>query len=134
MTLAFPTVTALAAALLALWLLWLSVAVIRQRLRARVAIGTGESTLLLRAVRAHANFAEYVPVSLALLLLLELGGAPRWWVAGLAGALVVGRVTHALGIAREPEALRFRQAGMLLTFSVLGFGALSLLALALSRG
>jgi uncharacterized membrane protein YecN with MAPEG domain len=134
MTLAFPTFTSLAAAALALWLLWLSCAVIRERLRTRAAIGTGDDMLLLRAVRAHGNFAEYVPLSLALLLLLELGGAPGLWVAALAAALVAGRVFHALGIAREPEALRLRQAGMLLTFGVLGLGALSLALLALTRG
>ncbi len=128
----FPAITALAAAALALWLLWLSAAVIRQRIAASRALGVREADrMLLRAVRAHANFAEYAPMALLLLLLLEVGGAPAWWVGALAAALVAGRVTHALGISREPEALRFRQAGMMLTFAVLGLGALSLAALAL---
>lgn len=127
----FPTITALAASALALWLLWLSVAVIRQRIATRRALGVrDDDRMLLRAVRAHANFAEYAPMALVLLLLLELGGAPSWWVAALAAALVAGRVAHALGISREPEALRFRQAGMMLTFAVLALGAVSLLALA----
>jgi uncharacterized membrane protein YecN with MAPEG domain len=131
-TIPFPAITALTAASLALWLLWLSVAVIRERLRAKRALGVrDDDRMLLRAVRAHANFAEYAPMALVLLLLLEVGGAPSWWVGALAAALVAGRVTHALGISREPEALRFRQAGMLLTFGVLGLGALSLAALAL---
>lgn len=125
-----PPVTATAAALLALWLLWLSVAVIRQRLAAKRAIGVKDGdVLLLRAVRAHANFCEYAPTALILLLLAELGGAPTWWVAALAAALVAGRATHAIGISREPETLILRQIGMLLTFAVLAAGALTLLAL-----
>ncbi len=128
----FPTITALAAAALALWLLWLSVAVIRERIAAKRALGVSDDDrMLLRAVRAHANFSEYAPMALVLLLILEMGGAPAWWVGALAAALVAGRVAHALGISREPEALRFRQAGMMLTFSVLGLGALSLAVLAL---
>ena len=64
------------AALLALLYLALSGLVIRQRLRHGVPIGLGEAEGLLRASRAHGNFAEYVPFALVLILLLEQGGAP----------------------------------------------------------
>ncbi|MBY0335181.1 MAG: MAPEG family protein [Acetobacteraceae bacterium] len=124
-------VTSLWAALCAAWLLWLSVAVIRQRLRARVAIGLGEDRLLLRACRAQGNFVEYAPLALLLILLLELGGTAAWFLHALGAALFLGRVVHALGISREPEQLRLRQAGMLLTFGVLALGAAALLARAL---
>jgi uncharacterized membrane protein YecN with MAPEG domain len=120
-------ITSLWAALLALWLLWLSVAVIRQRLRTQVAVGTGGDRLLLRAARAQGNFVEYAPICLVLILLLELQGHAPWFLHAMGAALLAGRVLHALGISREPEQLRLRQAGMLLTFGVLGLGAAALL-------
>lgn len=120
-------VTSLYAALLALLFLALSVLVIRQRLRARMALGLGEAEGLLRASRAHGNFAEYVPLLLVLLLLLELGGASGPLLHGLGAAVLLGRVLHAAGISRSPEQLRLRQAGMLLTFTPLAVAALALI-------
>ena len=120
-------VTSLYAALLALLFLALSVLVIRQRLLGKVVIGLGESEGLLRASRAHSNFAEYVPVLLILLLLLELGGARPWLLHGLGAAILLGRALHAAGISRSPERLVFRQAGMMLTFGPLAVAALALL-------
>lgn len=120
-------VTSLYAALLALLLALLSVLVIRQRLRAGVAIGLGKSEGLLRAARAHGNFVEYAPLVLLLMLLLELGGAGGVLLHALGAATLLGRVLHAAGISREPEQLRWRQAGMLLTFGPLLVAALALL-------
>ncbi len=115
------------AALLALLYLVLSVLVIRQRYRSRTAIGLGTAEGLLRASRAHGNFAEYAPLALVLMLLLEQGGSAPWLLHGLGAALLLGRASHALGISRSPEQLRFRQLGMLLTFGVLLVAALALL-------
>ncbi len=115
------------AALLALLYLALSGLVIRQRLRHGVPIGLGEAEGLLRASRAHGNFAEYVPFALVLILLLEQGGAALWLLHGLGVALLLGRLSHAWGISRLPERLLFRQLGMLMTFGVLGVAALALL-------
>jgi uncharacterized membrane protein YecN with MAPEG domain len=120
-------VTALYAALLALLFLALSVLVIRQRLAAKVALGLGKAEGLLRASRAHGNFAEYVPVLVVLLLLLELGGSRSWLLHVLGAAILLGRVLHAAGISRSPERLALRQAGMLLTFGPLAVAALALL-------
>lgn len=120
-----PRVTACYAALLALLFLVLSFRVIRQRYRARVAVGTGGDPRLERAVRVHANFAEYVPFVLLLVLLAELLGTPAWWLHTLGAALVIGRVFHAYGVSRTPETLVFRQIGMVLTFSTLAAAALT---------
>jgi uncharacterized membrane protein YecN with MAPEG domain len=120
-------ITALYAALLALLFLALSVLVIRQRLEAKVALGLGKAEGLLRASRAHGNFAEYVPILLVLLLLLELGGSRPWLLHALGAAILLGRVLHASGISRSPERLVLRQAGMLLTFVPLAVAALALL-------
>ena len=60
-------VTPLYAALLALWFVVLSLHVIRCRREARVSLGDGGNGRLQRAIRAQANFAEYVPLALVLL-------------------------------------------------------------------
>ena len=111
-------VTAVAAALLTALYLVLCIRVIGQRRARGIALGTGHPALE-RAYRAQANFAEYVPLGLILLGLLEGLRAPVPLVFGLAAALVLGRALHAFGISREPEELRFRVAGMVFTFAML---------------
>jgi uncharacterized membrane protein YecN with MAPEG domain len=124
--------TALYAAILAGLFLVLSIRVIGARRRYRVAFGAPHR-LLERAVRAHGNFAEYVPMALILLGLNEGMGMPAGFVHALGSALVVARGLHAWGISQEPEALRWRVAGMVLTFAVLGTAAAALLGLVLAR-
>lgn len=116
-------ITSLYAALLAGVLVWLSVRVIGQRRRARIALGTGEDEALLRAARAQANFVEYVPMALILLALLEGAGTGPFLLHALGAALLGGRLAHGVGISRSPEDMRLRQIGMALTLGVLIAGA-----------
>ena len=69
-------ITAFYASLLALLFILLSARVIAQRREAKVEIGHGESAQLLRRMRVHANFAEYVPFALLLMTLAESLRAP----------------------------------------------------------
>ncbi len=105
------------ACFLATLFLALSVQTIRVRRRSKVAIGSGGNPLLARASRAHANFAEYVPLALFLMALFEIRqGDPRAiHAAGL--ALSFGRISHGFGISREDEDFRFRIGGMAGTFT-----------------
>lgn len=127
----FP-VASLYAALAGLVLLWLSLRVIRERGRAKVALGHGEAEALLRASRAQGNFVEYAPLALLLIALLEAFGTGPWLLHALGAALLAGRLLHGVGIARIPEDMRLRQAGMGLTFGVLGAASLLLLLRAVS--
>lgn len=114
-----PKLAALYGALAGLLFMALTLGVFQARTRARVMIGDGGNKPLLRASRAHANFAEYAPITLLLLALAEMTGAPAWLlhVAGI--ALLAGRAAHAFGIRQEPEPIIFRQIGMGLTFAAL---------------
>lgn len=123
---AFPA-TSLYAALLGLLLLALSMRVIARRLAARTPFGFGEDERLLRAIRAQGNFAEYAPLTLLLILLLEARDFPPGLLHILGGMTLGGRLLHALGISPERERLILRQLGMLLTFAALGLGAAFLL-------
>ena len=123
--------TSLYAALLAALFILLSLRVIQARRVHRVALGAPHR-LVERAVRAHGNCAEYVPLGLVLLGLLEGMGLPAWGIHALGSAFLAGRLLHAWGISQEPEVFRFRTAGMGLTFAVLGVGAAALLGLVLA--
>jgi uncharacterized membrane protein YecN with MAPEG domain len=140
MTDAAMSVTPLYAGLLALLFLVLSQRAIRARRQARLALGAGDDPALLRAIRVHGNFAEYVPLALLLLLLLELQLAPALsqpaallpalLLHGLGATLLLGRLLHAIGVARAPEQFRYRIGGMILTLTMIGVTALGNLALA----
>ena len=124
-------VTAIYAALLALLYVALSARVIRRRRAAQVAIGTTGFPQLERAARVHGNFAEYVPITLLLLLILELGGAVPWTLHLSGAALAAGRLVHAYGVSRDPENFGFRVAGMALTLTTIAALAVMLIVEAL---
>ena len=114
---AFP-VTLATASLLAIAYAFLSVAVGRQRGMANISLGLGPeasvaigqehtASSLLVAIRRHAQFAEYVPISIILLLLLELSHTNRIALIVLAAMLVTSRLAMALGLGRStPNPLR----------------------------
>jgi uncharacterized membrane protein YecN with MAPEG domain len=116
-------ITAFYASLLALLYLLLSVRVIAQRREARVEIGHGESLQLLRRMRVHANFAEYVPMALILMALAESLKAPSVLLHLLGLVLLGARVIHAYGLSQTPHILRLRVLGITLTFTVIGTAA-----------
>lgn len=115
------------AGLLALLFVVLSVQVIRQRRGAKVAIGPGGNPSLERAMRVHANFAEYVPFAVVLLALMELQRAPAFLLHALGLVLLAGRLAHAYGVSQPNENFRFRVTGMMATFATLVIAALYLI-------
>lgn len=115
-------------ALNALILLVLSYNVGRHRARTdSLDPGATGDEILVRAIRAHGNAAEYMPLAILMLLVLALFGAPLALIHGLGAAFTLGRVTHAAGMFREkhPNAVRF--TGNLLTGLVYLIGPLSCL-------
>jgi len=117
-------ITAFYASILTALYVLLSVRVIAQRQEARVEIGHGESLQLLRRMRVHANFAEYVPLALILMALAESLKVPSLFLHLLGLAFVAARVLHAYGLSQTPHILRWRRLGMMLTLGVLGVLAL----------
>ncbi len=109
-------ITALYAALLALWFIFLSLRVVMYRRSARIGIGTGEDRELARRVRVHGNAAEYLPLGLLLMLLLELNAALGWLVHAAGIALLLGRVAHFIGLGRSAGTSWGRFAGTGLTW------------------
>ena len=90
--------------------------------------------MLTRAIRAHANFAEYAPLVLLLLLGIALLGGPSAWLHALGAGFTIGRLFHALGMMldKHPNAIRF--VGNLTTGLALLLGAMACLWLASGPG
>jgi uncharacterized membrane protein YecN with MAPEG domain len=112
-------VVLLYAALLALLFVVLSVRTLLMRRRLEIAIGDAGNQAMLRATRVHANFAEYVPLSLLLIYFVEASGASPLFVHALGAGVLAGRVAHAVGVSRVEENYAFRVTGMALTLTVL---------------
>ena len=108
--------------------MWLASRCIRLRLSDAVIHGDGGKPLLMRRMRAQANFVEYTPFALLLVLGLELSGHGGWPLALAAVIFLLARISHALGMESE-VANPLRQAGMALTFlPLLGLAIAALLA------
>ncbi|NDY95967.1 MAPEG family protein [Wenzhouxiangella limi] len=126
------TITLFYAGLSGLILLALSYQVVSLRRRFQVGLGSGEQPELERVIRVHANFCEYAPLALILLLALEGSGALPAAVLHLLGlALVVGRFLHAWGLSRTGGVSRGRFVGTLLTWMMLLAGSLLAVGMAL---
>lgn len=116
-------ITALYASLLALIFLALSIRVIGFRRVVRIGLGDGGDAALLRRVRVHANFAEYVPLCLILIGLAESLRAPTVLLHALGGLLLAARISHAYGVSRQPETFAWRVSGMVGTLTAIGGAA-----------
>ncbi len=121
------SITALYGALAALLLVYLSFLVVGLRQRHKVGVGTAGHADLERAVRVQANFTEYVPLALILMLLLELGGLPAWGLHLYGAVLMTARLLHAFGLGRSSGASPGRMAGTALTWLLLAGGAVLLM-------
>ena len=106
-------VTALYAAILAIWICWLVINVVKGRVSNQVAHGDGGVDSLVLARSAHANATETIPIALLLLFALEFNAGPMWLLHLFGLALVIGRFIHAKGILSNT--LKYRKLGMQIT-------------------
>lgn len=111
-----PHVTLLYGSVLVLFVGLLGMNVSRVRVALHISV-TAEPPpkRLLFAVRAHGNAAEWTPMLVVMLLLVELGGASALWLHVAGGALVLARVLHATGLLTK---LKTTVAGVVLTWSL----------------
>jgi uncharacterized membrane protein YecN with MAPEG domain len=109
------------AALLSMLLLVLTYNVLHHKVRALLYNFGAEDALCERIVRVHANFTEYVPTGLALLILIDWAGAPAALVHCGGGLLTLGRCLHAWGYSVSGGAHPGRIFGIQLTLLALAF-------------
>jgi uncharacterized membrane protein YecN with MAPEG domain len=110
------SITALYAAILALFVTALAINVTVNRGKLGVLVGDGGNPEMLRMIRVHANAAEYVPLALVLMLVYEINGGAHTalHVAGI--ALVISRVLHAWGLWKTENPNFGRVAGQAVTW------------------
>ena len=113
------SVTPLYAILLTLLYMVLTTRVIMERRGNRFAYGNNDSKRVEAKIRAHANWAEYVPIALLLMLMAELQGIPALWLHVTGLILLIGRLAHGYGMSYRPRDFRFRTYGMLLTVTAI---------------
>lgn len=114
------TITLLYGGLLAIVFLLLSARVVQGRGKGRVSLGDGGQPELLRRIRGHANFAEYVPLQLLLLALLEFSAAlPAWALHGLGAALLLSRILHGIAMSYTEKWIFGRFYGTVINFTLL---------------
>jgi uncharacterized membrane protein YecN with MAPEG domain len=127
MSTALPLVAAAYAALFGLVSTVLTARVIVNRVRSGIQAGDGGDASLARAIRAHANFAEQVPLALLLLVLVDGFGVGAPIVHALGATLVIARLANALGLSRSLGPTPPRQAGAALTLLVIVAASLLIL-------
>lgn len=129
-------ITSLYAGFSALMLVALAIYVIRGRRKHQVSLLDGGIPEMSWRIRAHANFCEYVPLTLLLLALAEWHKMPIVLLHLMGILLLGGRVSHAYSLLvrepKDPKRYGMRVAGMMMTFTVLLIGAGSALYVALS--
>lgn len=82
---------------------------------------------LQRKVRAHGNFAEYVPQGLLFVVVLELMQAQNWLIWLLGVSLTIARVAHAYGLITKYGPSISRAIGFFLTWFVYIIGSIACL-------
>lgn len=100
--------------------LWLGVRVSRTRMVEKVSVGDGGNPRLIARMRAQLNFAEYTPIVLLLIALIEFGAGSQLWLWGASALYLLGRLLHPIGMDGW---MLGRQIGIWITLLVmLGLG------------
>jgi uncharacterized membrane protein YecN with MAPEG domain len=133
----FPLVTSIYAALFGILFTLLSAWVGGGRHKNSASFGDAGDTDLRGRIRAHANFAEYVPLILILVALLEARHTSIYAIHILLLALLIGRLLHPFGMVAADGSRQMgvcRGIGASLTMLVLIVSSVMLLLAGLTGG
>jgi uncharacterized membrane protein YecN with MAPEG domain len=113
-------------------LLVLSLLVVRQRQRHKVALGDGGVPELAQAIRAFGNATEYVPAAMVGIAVLALVEAPALAIHLTGFFLFAGRLLHGFGLSRSGGTSFARAIGITLTWLAYVFASVALLFYAIA--
>jgi hypothetical protein len=111
-------VTPLYAGLLALLFFVLSLRVVAMR-GTGISLGDGGNPAMLRRIRGHGNFAEYVPLILVMMGILELSHYSVYLLHAMGITLVIARLLHGYALSFTGKFKFGRFWGTLLTYIVM---------------
>lgn len=115
--------TSLFAGLLGLIYITLTIYVIKNRRRLKISLGDGGNPRMQKAISAHNNFQNYVPIFLILLFMIELNSfLPKSLIVTLGSFFTLGRILHFVGITQG--SFKFRVPGMMMTILPIIFSSL----------
>jgi uncharacterized membrane protein YecN with MAPEG domain len=97
----FPAITALYAGILGLMAIGLAFPAGALRGKKKISIGDGGDPELLLAMRRHGNFVEWVPITLIVIGLIEMGGVSSTVIHILGAGLVLSRISHAAALKAD---------------------------------
>ena len=117
-------ITTIFASAVAIWLIVLSMNVVRRRGAAKVSLGDGGDKLMLRKIRAQANLAEYAPIMVLLTGLAEYQGANFYFLAVTAAVFFSARLGHGYALSFSENSPKGRFYGTLFTFIPLAIVAI----------
>jgi uncharacterized membrane protein YecN with MAPEG domain len=96
-----PAITALYTGVLGLMSIAVALPAGKMRTEKGISVGDGGDIDLTLAMRRHANFVEFVPLTLILIGLLEMNGVPNLAIHAFGALLVVFRICHAVGFKAD---------------------------------
>lgn len=109
--------TPIYAGLLAILVIVLACRVVMFRRGEAISLGDEKGSIdMKRAVRAHANALENIPLALVLLVLLEINHLTPWLLNSLGLVFLVARALHAWGLSRKTGPSFGRFYGTVLTW------------------
>lgn len=113
----FLPATTLAAVLNGALLLVMTLIIALHRRRHQISSGDGGDRHFAKRQRGHANGAEQIPISLVLLALAEVQGAPNGLLWVIVTCLTVGRTFHAIQFFVAGAPFQLRPVGVVLTMA-----------------
>jgi uncharacterized protein len=121
-----------AAAAAALINLWLGIRIGQVRTAEKISIGDGGNERLIRRMRAQANFVEFTPFFLVLVVLIELATGTSMVLWAVMALYMVARIAHAFGMDGNGRARGF---GILVTMvTLLGLAGYAVYVAQVSEG
>ena len=123
-----PTITAIYAAIHAIFYVAMSTYVITLRAKTNVLVGHPDNMNLLVATRRHSNLSEFIPFAILMMGLSELLGLGSTWLHVAGVALIAGRLIQLFGSKADNSPLARRVTGVLLSLVAIlipTFGILS---------
>ena len=122
-------ITLISAGILGIMFFGHSLSIIRGRVATKTNLGDGGHDFMVRRIRIHGNFSEYIPLLLFILLQLEMTGTPRSVLIVFAAAIISGRLLHFYGLSSKETPGWARIWGMQLTLWPLVLGSMYLIYL-----
>lgn len=96
--------------------LWLGIRIGQVRASEKVSIGDGGNEKVIRRMRAQANFVEFTPFVLVLIVLLEMAVGTSTWLWAVMAVYMLARIAHAFGMDGMARA---RPIGIMLTLLIM---------------